>query len=436
VTATTGDDTLKPISKALSAARNALDEFELKSKSLEAKRTALVTGIESTKTRIAADRARYGEAQEPGITSLIRKASELSRRAAAELAEADLLSRKQILATAEAKKLDDPTRSRDIDAAGVALANAAVALDKALADLANPALSDSYPSFGPVYPESSTGRRRALAEWISHRRNPLTARVAVNHIWLRHFHAPIVSSVFDFGINGARPTHPELLDWLAVEFMESGWNMKSLHRMIVTSQAYGLSSTSGSDHKHSQTIDPENKYLWRMNRGRMESEVVRDSLLAVSGQLDTRMGGQELENSQALTTHRRTIYYCCQPEIDGKSAFGALFDAPEPADCYRRTQSIIPQQALALTNSDLVHEASASLVANLSQTCEAAELSNQSAFVTTAFELILTRTPTDAELVSCLQFLATSENDEKSRARLREGLIRVLLNHNDFVSIR
>src|SRR5207247_7423234 len=100
----------------------------------------------------------------------------------------------------------------------------------------------AYTPLTPTYPGQSTGRRRALATWIASRDNPLAARVAVNHIWARHFHTPLVASVFDFGRNGARPTHPELLDWLAVEFMEHGWSMKHLHRLMVTSSTYRRTS--------------------------------------------------------------------------------------------------------------------------------------------------------------------------------------------------
>jgi hypothetical protein len=109
---------------------------------------------------------------------------------------------------------------------------------KASDALANDQLSGTYSALTPSYPQQSTGRRRALAEWITSRDNPLTARVAVNHIWTRHFHSPLVGSMYDFGRNGDKPAHPELLDWLAVELMESGWDMKHLHRLIVTSAAY------------------------------------------------------------------------------------------------------------------------------------------------------------------------------------------------------
>ena len=120
--------------------------------------------------------------------------------------------------------------------------------------------------------------------------------------------------------------------------------------------------------------DRENKLLWRMNIGRMEAEVVRDSVLYTAGKLDLTMGGQPLENSEALTTFRRSLYYSVYPEEGGKSALGELFDAPDAMECYRRTRSIVPQQALALTNSDFVHEQSAAIaVALMNETGVATE---------------------------------------------------------------
>src|SRR5207237_5963542 len=129
-----------------------------------------------------------------------------------------------------------------------------------------------------------------LAQWIASRANPLTARVAVNHVWGRHFGRPLVDTVFDFGRNGQRPTHPELLDWLAVEFMERGWSMKHLHRLIVTSNAYRMASAGASP----QSADPDNRWLWQFPRRRVEAEVVRDSVLHAAGELDTQMGGLDL----------------------------------------------------------------------------------------------------------------------------------------------
>src|SRR5262249_26768807 len=157
--------------------------------------------------------------------------------------------------------------------AGLAVARAA--LDKARATLADESLAEKYSPFSPEYPRTSTGRRRAPAECLTNSDNPPPARVAVHHIWARHFHAPLVARVYDFGRNGSPPTHPELLDWLASELMESGWSMKRVHRLIVTSAAYRRLSSAGGASQN-LAADPENKFLWRMNAGRMEAEVVRD----------------------------------------------------------------------------------------------------------------------------------------------------------------
>ncbi len=461
ISGTFGDETLKPLSQKLNMARRAIDVHVLKRKSLEAKRTAALAQFESTNARIMADRVKYGELSDSDVNMLTQTASRKFRDAACLLAEAEVIEKDQKLAVAELKPMDDPNRAKEVEAASQQLSKAKAALEAARSMLADPNQASSYPAFSPTYPPTSTGRRRALAEWIASRSNPLTARVAVNHIWLRHFHSPLVATVSDFGRNGAEPTHPELLDWLAVELMESAWSMKHIHRLIVSSNTYGMSSSSGrlmnpssegsgnnaatrtanelspgSTENPSQNIDPENRFLWRMNRGRMEAEVVRDSLLSCAGRLDLQMGGQELENSQALTTRRRTLYYSCQPEIDGKSSFGMLFDAPEPADCYRRTRSIIPQQALALTNSDLVHDLSGELAISLWQSLSPDHQANPSSFIVAAHEQILGRRPTDSEMTLCSEFLTATADQIVDTAQLRESLVRVLLNHNDFLSIR
>jgi len=401
-------------------------------------------------------------------------------------AEADLATAKTNSAAAKDDKAKADTKTV-LTKAETALTAAKKAATDAEAALTDPKLAETYTAFSPVYPRESTGRRKALAEWIASPQNPLTARVAVNHIWARHFHEPLVESVFDFGRSGKPPTHPELLDWLAAEFMESGWSMKHLHRLIVTSAAYRRSSVAADVRRlhspqtpdprpktlFSQSLltsaatqtaaDPENRLLWRMNPGRMEAEVVRDSLLHLAGALDPRMGGQELENKDALTTTRRSLYYSFNPESDGRSEFSALFDAPDPNDCYRRTRSVIPQQALALTNSKLVHDHTPAIVARASPPASRPGVSpgqDNAAFITAAFEQILTRPPSRAELVECEAFLnragdlqsppvsnssttvsqptSPSGGDYKSpaRARARESLVRALLNQNDFLTIR
>ena len=228
----------------------------------------------------------------------------------------------------------------------------------------------------------------------------------------------------DFGLSGKAPTHPELLDWLAVEFMESGWDMKRLHRLIVTSNAYKRSSSNNNP-----TKDPENIHLARRNIGRMEAEVLRDSLLSCALKLDSQMGGRELENTLALKTFRRSIYYSSFPEDGGKGVIGDLFDGPDPLECYRRSQSIVPQQALALTNSELVHQLSGLVTTSIQSQLSAA--SPDADFIRLAYSRILSRPPSTLELKECAEFLLGQPRDIA-----RPGLIRALFNHNDFQSIR
>src|SRR5215510_1866920 len=134
----------------------------------------------------------------------------------------------------------------------------------------------------------SSYRRRGLAEWLASRQNPLTARVMVNRVWQHHFGEGIVRTPSNFGKLGETPTHPELLDWLAIEFMNGGWSVKRMHRLMMTSQAYQMSS---DDVAADVAIDPENRLLWRMPRARLEAEIIRDQMLAVAGNLDRTLGG-------------------------------------------------------------------------------------------------------------------------------------------------
>jgi len=312
--------------------------------------------------------------------------------------------------------LEKPDKKAD---AKKKLDDAEKALAKAEADLKAP-LSTAYaPRKIATYPASSTGRRLALARWIGSPENPLTARVLVNHVWLRHFGAPLVSSMFDFGHNGRKPTHPELLDWLAADFMRNGWSLRKLHRLLVTSAAYRRDSAADPV---GLAKDPENQVLWRMNVRRMESEAVRDGVLYLSGALDATRGGPELDQEAALVTFRRSIYYRHAPEKQAE--FLRLFDAANMNECYERSESIIPQQALALANSTLVEAQSKALSGKLS-----AEAPGDDAYVDLAFVTILSRAPSDAERRECAEFL-------KGGPRSREGLVHVLYNHNDFVTIR
>jgi Protein of unknown function (DUF1553)/Protein of unknown function (DUF1549)/Planctomycete cytochrome C len=290
---------------------------------------------------------------------------------------------------------------------------------------------------------TSTGRRLALAKWIADTKNPLTARVAVNHIWMRHFGTPLVPPVANFGLNGKPPTHPELLDWLAAEFAQTNWSMKHLHRLIVTSRTYRLSSRNADG--PNKLADPENRLYWRANSRRMDAEVVRDSLLAVAGQLDRTLGGPVLDEKLGLTSKRRSLYFRFNAEY--KMSFLDQFDAASPTECYERRESVVPQQALALHNSGLALNVSREV---------AKHLAKETDFVPAAFERLLGRAPTEEEQQRCVEFLhgqsalyATPEKltpfppgpavtppSTDPAQRAREDLIHVLLNHNDFITVR
>jgi hypothetical protein len=289
--------------------------------------------------------------------------------------------------------------------------------------LSEPPTKSFKPRSTDDYPEATTGRRTALAHWLANKENPLTARVAMNHLWLRHFGQGIVPTPADFGFNGKPPTDPALLDWLAAEFMKSGWSMKAMHRLILTSATYRMASTSdAADSK----IDPDNIYLWRSPARRMEGEIVRDNLLYLAGDLDPAMGGPDIDNNQGLTSKRRSVYLRSAAEKEVE--FLKIFDGPSVTECYMRHPTVVPQQALALENSQLAH-------AEAKKLAEKLESKTPTAFIQSAYLTILGRAPKPDELTLCTDFLTTQQKNSNPR-RAAENLTLVLLNHNDFVTIR
>ena len=336
--------------------------------------------------------------------------------------------------------------------AGETLAKMTAAQAKAAIDAAKKVLANPGEAYAPIvgavksrennlesdanrlkpFPKESTGRRAAFAKWVGERQNPLTARVAVNHIWMRHFGQPLVATVFDLGRKGAAPTHPELLDWLAVEMMDKKWSMKQLHRVIVTSTAYRMTSSSLAAAPNNLKEDPDNRWYWRMNSQRMESQVVRDSLLHLAGELDLTTGGPVIEMAQQDASKRRSLYFF-HSAIE-RNKFLTTFDEADPLDCYRRRDSIIPQQALALSNSKLAATAAEKVAARLGKTVAPKEFARE------AFTWILGYGPTANEVEACEQALARWADLNKMRPdgpqRARAQLIQALLNHNDFITIR
>ena len=315
---------------------------------------------------------------------------------------------------------------------------------------------------GAPYPTTSTGRRTAFAKWLTDPRHPLPARVAINHIWTRHMGKPLVPTVFDFGRKGTPPTHPELLDWLAVELVENGWSMKHIHRLIVTSQVYRLSSSvrfaEGETRRvvdeekgnavgasspplplspsPNLSLDPDNRFYWRMNPVRMEAQIVRDSLLSLAGELDVSLGGPSVAiNDEA--SRRRSLYFVHSHNDHQK--FLSTFDDASVLDCYRRAESIVPQQALALENSPLATTMAGKIAQRIAT---ARPNASDSDFIRFAFVTILSVEPTSdeqtaiSELMKRMTDLARSKNRPNPETLARTNLIQTLLNHNDFITIR
>ncbi|MFO0429058.1 MAG: DUF1553 domain-containing protein [Planctomyces sp.] len=296
------------------------------------------------------------------------------------------------------------------------------------------------------FPQNSTGRRKALAKWITDRRNPLTARVAVNHIWTRHMGQPLVPTVFDFGRKGIPPKHPELLDWLAMELIDSGWSMKHVHTLIVSSAAYRRSS-SIADHSANgiaddaglnadqkvhpgHSADSGNELWWRRLPIRMESQVIRDSLLSLSGRLDPAMGGPPVPADQQAASTRRSLYFF--HSNNERNLFLTTFDEALVKDCYRREHSIVPQQALALSNSAQAMEAAEQISARITKTSP-----EEAVFIREAFRVLVGIDASEEEIAAGREAVdAWRRLPDGSDAVARTSFVWALINHNDFVTLR
>jgi hypothetical protein len=397
----------------------------------------------SLRARVAADKARYQQPPAADAGSLARQAALAERRAAVARAEEDLARAElEVLQAEPAKKPEaEKKRATAVDAlakarkAAEAPGETYTPLRGALKTLESNL--ETGESRSKPFPATSTGRRSALAQWLTDPRHPLTARVAVNHIWARHFGKPLVATVFDFGRKGAAPTHPALLDYLAVELMDKNWSIKHLHRLIVTSNAYRLTSSGAGAAPANRTADADNRYYWHMNSTRMEAQAVRDSLLYLAGELDTAMGGPSIDPAREELSRRRSLYFVHSHNDHHK--FLSTFDDASVLECYRRTESIVPQQALALSNSKFALTMAAKINAHLHD-----RLGNvpDAVFVRAAFEMILAGAPTAAEQRECEQALAQltellkQQQQPDAVRRARGDLIQALLNHNDFITIR
>jgi hypothetical protein len=277
-----------------------------------------------------------------------------------------------------------------------------------------------------------------LARWLVDRHNPLTARVAVNHVWMRHMNGPLVDSVADFGLRAPSPLQKELLDWLANDFMDHGWDLKRLDRLIVTSRAYRLSSDGNRADAATQRNDPENAFFWKFHTSRIEAELIRDGIFYLAGSLDERLGGPTIDPVLEMSP-RRSLYFT--QSMDLHERFLSMFDAPDVLQCYRRDVSVLPQQALALANSRVTLQMAGNLAARLDrETLAPGGAARAQALVQSAFRCILTREATPDEQTACVDFLRRADTllpAEPGRDRRAfESLVVALLNHNDFITIR
>jgi len=292
---------------------------------------------------------------------------------------------------------------------------------------------------------AAKSQRAAFAEWVASTNNSLTARVMVNRIWQHHFGRGLVASPSDFGTRGQPPTHPWLLDWLAGEFVRSGWRVKHMHKLIMLSSAYQQSS----EPRHEALArDPENKLFSRQNRVRLEGEALRDSLLAISGRLNSHMGGPGVSppipadiaataknwtaSARSADHHRRSIYVFARRNL--RFPFLEVFDAPDSnLSCPERGRSTTAPQSLTLLNSEEVMAAARATADGVRNA--AASASDRIDF---AFRLILCREPTAQELALAQDFIKTNyRRDKPMDANSAEGdyseLCRALFNLNAFV---
>lgn len=273
-------------------------------------------------------------------------------------------------------------------------------------------------------------RRRALAEWITHPANPLTPRVLVNRLWHHHFGQGLVTTPSDFGLGGDRPSHPELLDWLAAEFVKNGWSVKHMHKLIVMSAAYRQQSTTPIS---TTNQDSGNRLLWRQNPRRLDAESLHDAVLSVAGTLNSTMGGPGYRDFN-YTEAYAPIYEYITPETPDllrrsiyrfivrttPHEFMSTMDCPDPANLTpARAHTTTALQALALSNNELMLQQADNFAKSIQS-----ETSSPEAAVRRAFARALLRAPSPVELTAGLQ-LATQQG--------LMVLCRMLLNANEFV---
>lgn len=295
------------------------------------------------------------------------------------------------------------------------------------------AITDLNAEFGLDGKASDASRRRALADWITHRGNPLFARVIANRLWHYHFGSGIVDTPNDFGFNGGRPSHPELLDYLASELIDSGYSLKRLHRLIVCSDTYLQASVHRSE---CASVDASNQLFWRKDPMRLDAETLRDTILCVAGQLNSKYGGPayrdftthvhnsqfyEMTDEDSPTVYRRTIYRTWIRS--GRNHLLDVFDCPDPSTTApRRSMTTTPLQALTLMNNSFVLRMADRFAGRL-----VSDVGHDSSDQATgAYQLAYGRLPNESERDMAAAFIES------------EGLsafCRVIFNSNEFIYV-
>jgi hypothetical protein len=277
-------------------------------------------------------------------------------------------------------------------------------------------------------------RRIKFAKWVTHSRNPLTARVIVNRLWQYHFGQGLVKTPSDFGFNGGAPSHPQLIDWLADELITSGWDLKQMQRLILTSATFRQSSRF---RENAARIDASNRLLWRFSPRRLEGEIIRDSMLAVSGELNSKLEGPSFRpfTVSVFNTHFYHMFDSDKPEFNrrtiyriqistGRSAFLDALDCPSPSlAAPKRRTTTTPLQALALMNNTFAVRQANRFADRIRRRTN----KSKNGQITLAFRMAYGRVPSKTELPTATEFVR--KNGLKS-------LCWVLLNSSEFLYVR
>jgi mono/diheme cytochrome c family protein len=416
----------------------------------------------AVKAAIATAAKKRNEAQKKLASQYEKKLSVADAQVNAALSDADRTARKQLLAKIQTEKSllatlridklqalwdvgEAPTirllHRGDVDFAGPKVSPGFLAI------LSAPGKSAAIPSTSAV--GKTTGLRLAFAQWLTRPDHPLTARVIVNRLWQHHFGRGIVATPGNFGATGSRPTHPALLDWLAVEFMRQGWSAKKFHKMMMTSTVYRQASERGrkGDQQRGSEIDPDNRLLWRTNLRRLDAESLRDSVIAVSGRANYTMGGPPVmmkampSGLQTVAAdERRSIYLVARRT--NPLTFLRVFDFPIiDVNCTRRSASATPLQSLTMINSKFLIDSASRLAVRIEAIVKADAAPTKK--IATAYRLTLSRNPSETEIKAAEEYLqhlqqlyeASKVASADAAKRSFENFVHMLLCSNEFLYI-